>query len=107
MDTWKRARLGNCRMCLFSEDSAYNYASIRGSNAIRWTVPELVNPGQFGLTSNRPTFESNVYTFGMTVIEVLCYLGYRHAFSDCLWSRYTRVKNLSTSSIRHRFENAS
>ena len=110
VDSWDRARLGNYGLCLFSEGAAYNYASIRGGSAIRWTAPEILNPVQFGLTSNQPTFQSDMYAFGMTLIEVSirsCEYCSHFVPADCLSSRYTRVKNPSTSSIQRKFENAS
>jgi len=37
----------------------------------RWTSPELLDPGQFGLEDARPTKESDCYALGMVVYEVL------------------------------------
>ena len=49
-------------------------AGITSANAggtIRWMSPELFDPKAFGLTDSRPTRESDCYSFGLVIYEVL------------------------------------
>ncbi|KAH8091683.1 kinase-like domain-containing protein [Cristinia sonorae] len=57
-------------MALISEGTGYNYGSIHGGGATRWTAPELIDPEAFGLESTRPTFPSDIYSFAMTAVEL-------------------------------------
>ncbi|KAH8091675.1 kinase-like domain-containing protein [Cristinia sonorae] len=52
-------------MALISEGTGYNYGSIHGGGATRWTAPELIDPEAFGLEST-----TDVYSFAMTAIEL-------------------------------------
>ena len=57
-------------MSVISESTSGNYWSIHGGGAIRWIAPELLDPQTFGLSTARPTFSSDMYSFAMTAIEV-------------------------------------
>ena len=57
-------------MSLIADATGYNYASIHGGGAVRWTAPELFDPETFGLESRRATFKSDVYAFGCLCVEV-------------------------------------
>lgn len=65
-----RARLTDFGMSLVAEATGYNYSSIHGGGAVRWTAPELIDPEEFDLETSRPTFASDVYSFACTCIEV-------------------------------------
>ena len=44
--------------------------SFVGGGTFRWTSPELLHPGEFGASDDRPTKESDCYALGMVVYEV-------------------------------------
>ncbi|KAH8102061.1 kinase-like domain-containing protein [Cristinia sonorae] len=70
VDNEKNARLCDFGMSLISEATAYNYGSHHGGGATRWSAPELFDPEEFGLTTSRPTFQSDVYAFACVVVEL-------------------------------------
>lgn len=45
------------------------FCSSRGGNE-QWLAPEVIYPEAFGLTSNRPMYASDIYSFGCLWIEV-------------------------------------
>ncbi|KAH8103117.1 kinase-like domain-containing protein [Cristinia sonorae] len=69
IDTDGNVRLTDFGMALIAEASASNSSS-HGGGAIRWRAPELIDPDEFGLDSTRPTFASDVYSFGITCVEL-------------------------------------
>ncbi|TCD69553.1 hypothetical protein EIP91_007177 [Steccherinum ochraceum] len=52
------------------EPTSYQYASVHGGGAIRWQAPELIDPEEFGLSSSRPTFASDMYSFACICVEL-------------------------------------
>ncbi|KAF9643165.1 kinase-like protein [Thelephora ganbajun] len=46
-------------------------SSSTAAGTTRWMSPERLNPNQFGLKGGRPTKESDCYSLGMTICEVL------------------------------------
>ncbi|THH14864.1 hypothetical protein EUX98_g9549, partial [Antrodiella citrinella] len=64
------ARLTDFGMALIAEANEYNYGSIHGGGATRWQAPELIDPEEFGLTSRRPTKQSDMFSFACTAIEL-------------------------------------
>lgn len=69
-------RLGDFGMSLIAEGTGYNYGSLHGGGATRWSAPELFEPEEFGLESSRPTFKSDIYAFACICIEVWILLSY-------------------------------
>lgn len=63
-------RLTDFGMALIAEATSYQYASVHGGGATRWQAPELIDPDEFGISSSRPTFASDVYSFSCICIEV-------------------------------------
>lgn len=63
-------RLTDFGMALIADATAYNYASIHGGGATRWQAPELIDPEEFGFTTSRPTYASDVYSFACICTEV-------------------------------------
>ncbi|KAH8103148.1 caspase domain-containing protein [Cristinia sonorae] len=57
-------------MALIAEATPNNYGSGHGGGAVRWTAPELLEPDMFGLTSARPTYASDVYSFAVLCNEL-------------------------------------
>ncbi|KAH8082793.1 kinase-like domain-containing protein [Cristinia sonorae] len=70
VDAGETIRLTDFGMALIAEATSYQYGSIHGGGAIRWQAPELLDPDEFGLTSTRPTFASDTYSFAFTSIEL-------------------------------------
>ena len=62
-------KLADFGLSVFADGSSRSYASMRGGNP-RWLAPELIDPDEFGLDSQRPTFCSDVYSFACVLIEV-------------------------------------
>ncbi|THH22369.1 hypothetical protein EUX98_g8218 [Antrodiella citrinella] len=62
-------RLTDFGMSVIAEGTGYNYGSDRGG-AKRWLAPELISPEQFYLTSSRPSYASDVYSFALTTVEL-------------------------------------
>jgi hypothetical protein len=68
-------RLCDCGLAFIIEPS--EFTSIKTAGACRWTAPEIMNPPEDAMSSNDSfalfTKESDVYAFGMIVLEVnLC-----------------------------------
>jgi len=70
MDDSGAACLIDFGLSLVAEGTGYNYGSVHGGGAIRWTAPELIDPEEFDLMDSRPTFKSDVFSFAMTCIEL-------------------------------------
>ncbi|TCD69532.1 hypothetical protein EIP91_007155 [Steccherinum ochraceum] len=70
VDDGGKVRLTDFGMALLADATAYNYASVHGGGATRWTAPELIDPEEFNLLTRRPTYQSDVYAFGCTCIEL-------------------------------------
>lgn len=70
IDEEEVVRLTDFGMSVTSDGTPYQYGSIHGGGAIRWTAPELIDAEEFRLTSRRPTFQSDVYSFGCVGYEV-------------------------------------
>lgn len=64
-----RARLADFGLSVLAEATSQNYASNRGGNA-RWLAPELIHPERFCLDTTRPTYASDVFSFGCVIVEV-------------------------------------
>ena len=50
-------------------------SSSHPAGAIRWAAPELLAPDEFVLSTGRPTFESDAYSFGCVCYEVSFFEG--------------------------------
>ena len=70
IDAGGHACLTDFGLAVIAEGSSYNYGSLHGGGAIKWTAPELLAPDEFGLEDSRPTFQSDVYAFGCMCVEV-------------------------------------
>ena len=57
-------------LTMVSDQSTTTSSRVEGGMA-QWMSPELLDPGQFGLTESRPTKESDYYALGMVIYEVL------------------------------------
>ncbi|KAJ7735828.1 kinase-like domain-containing protein, partial [Mycena maculata] len=59
---------GSARVLCFTD---HHSEQLRGSTGgtCRWMAPELLAPSRFGETSAAPTFESDVFAFGMVLYE--------------------------------------
>lgn len=57
-------------MTLIADATPGQYASIHGGGATRWKAPELIDPESFFLSSARPTYQSDMYAFAATCVEV-------------------------------------
>jgi serine/threonine protein kinase len=42
-----------------------------GSGTLRWTAPELLIPKEFDLDKSVPSKESDIYSLGMVIYEVV------------------------------------
>ncbi|KAH8084347.1 kinase-like domain-containing protein [Cristinia sonorae] len=62
-------RLADFGLAVFAAGASQNYASSRGGN-VRWMAPELILPEAFSLESMRPTYASDVYSFGCVIVEL-------------------------------------
>lgn len=62
-------RLADFGLAVFAESMSNANSSKRDGN-IRWMAPELINAEQFGGTSCRPTYESDIYSFAIVCVEV-------------------------------------
>ena len=60
--------------------------SFTGGGTVHWMSPELLNPEQFGITSGRPTKQSDCYALGMLVYEVC---------TDVIIPTFTIVQHIS------------
>jgi len=49
-------------------NTTYENSLVHGGS-IRWQAPELLDPERFGV-HDRPTFESDIYSFGITCVEL-------------------------------------
>jgi serine/threonine protein kinase len=67
------ARLADTGLLTFVSDPANLIASSSTTNAgaARWTSPELLHPEYFDLEDSQPTKESDRYSLGMVILEVL------------------------------------
>ena len=70
MDDNESIRITDFGTSLLEEATAYQYASVHGGGAMRWTAPELFEPEEFGLSSRRPTYQSDIYSYGCICVEV-------------------------------------
>jgi hypothetical protein len=72
MDQDKRPRIWDYGCTFVIQPS--EFTSIKTAGACRWTAPEVMNPTEDAASTNDPlslfTKESDVYAFGMTVLEV-------------------------------------
>lgn len=57
-------------MAVLSDANAYQYGSMHGGGAVRWSAHELFDPEEFGLNSTRPTAACDIYAFACICIEV-------------------------------------
>lgn len=71
IDNVGHARLsGFGLLAIVSDRSAIPSSVITGS-PVRWMSPELLSPEKFGLKGGHPTKESDCYSLGMVIYEVL------------------------------------
>ncbi|TCD61804.1 hypothetical protein EIP91_007890 [Steccherinum ochraceum] len=70
IDTKGNVKLTDFGMALIADATSYNYASVHGGGAMRWQAPELHAPEEFGLTSRRPTYACDVYSFAYVCVEL-------------------------------------
>ena len=69
MDDDGRACICDVGLSLFIDPSAFT--SFKTAGACRWTAPEIMSPPEDVSDSSSPfTFESDIYAFAMTLIEV-------------------------------------
>ena len=66
-----RACLADFGLLTITSDQLTTTSSRVEGGMARWMGPELLDPGQFGLTESRPTKESDCYALGMVIYEVL------------------------------------
>lgn len=52
-------------------DAVDTHTSVGGIGTPRWSAPELLDPHAFGFKSCQPSKESDCYSLGMTIYEVL------------------------------------
>ncbi|TCD60721.1 hypothetical protein EIP91_009627 [Steccherinum ochraceum] len=57
-------------LAVIAEGTPYGAGSLHGGGAVHWQAPELFDPETFGLNNRRPTFQSDVYSFACTCIEL-------------------------------------
>ncbi|TCD66569.1 vacuolar transporter chaperone [Steccherinum ochraceum] len=57
-------RVTDFGMSVTSDGTPYQYGSTHGGGAIRWAAPELVDAEECGLVNRRPTFQSDIYSYG-------------------------------------------
>ncbi|TCD64008.1 hypothetical protein EIP91_004676 [Steccherinum ochraceum] len=69
VDSDKMIKLADFGLAVFAEGASRNYGSTRGGNA-RWLSPELIHPELFGLSSDRPTYSSDVFALGCVCVEI-------------------------------------
>ncbi|THH29478.1 hypothetical protein EUX98_g4707 [Antrodiella citrinella] len=67
-DNWG-VRLTDFGMAVYAEGTSNSYGSMRGGNP-RWMAPELIDPVQFFLVSDRPTNASDVFSFACCCVEL-------------------------------------
>lgn len=94
VDDSGNARLIDFGMSLIADSTAYNYASMHGGGAVRFTAPEIIDPDEFDIPdgSTRPTYASDTYSYACICVEVRsCSYHPSHGYScrDFL-SSYTR-----------------
>ena len=70
IDDQGHVQLSDFGLSLIAEATAYQYGSSHGGGAVYWTAPELIDCEEFGLENSRPTFQSDVFSFAFTCIEV-------------------------------------
>ncbi|TCD69152.1 hypothetical protein EIP91_008629 [Steccherinum ochraceum] len=70
VDAGGNACLTDFGMAVIADATAYQYGSIHGGGAVRWTAPELIEPEEFGMHARRPTFASDIYSLACVCIEL-------------------------------------
>ena len=68
MDVGWNVRLADFGLAVFAEGMSNANSSKREGN-IRWLAPEILDPKQFEKTSTRPTYETDVYSYGIVCVE--------------------------------------
>ena len=71
IDNDGRARLTDFGLIALLPGQPTFVSSYTGSGTVRWMSPETLSPDEFGLTTARPTRESDCYALGMVIYEVL------------------------------------
>ncbi|THH27686.1 hypothetical protein EUX98_g6507 [Antrodiella citrinella] len=69
IDSEYKIRLADFGLAVFAGDSSNHYASVRGG-ASHWLAPEIIDPEAFGMSSSRPTFAADIYSFACVCIEL-------------------------------------
>ncbi|TCD71964.1 hypothetical protein EIP91_000096 [Steccherinum ochraceum] len=85
LDDRDRMRLSDFGLSLIANAPSYEHGSLHGGGAVCWRAPELIDPDGFQQSGRRPTFASDVWSFGMLCIEF--YLGGKPPYSES-WSAY-------------------
>ena len=56
---------------MFAHETSQRLGSLRGgAGNEQWLAPELLVPSLFGTEPSRPTFASDLYSYGCVVVEV-------------------------------------
>ncbi|KAI0071030.1 kinase-like protein [Panus rudis PR-1116 ss-1] len=63
------AQLSDFGLSVFANERSKSFRSLRGG-VEQWLAPEILDPEQYGKTSSRPTYTSDVFAFGMVCIEL-------------------------------------
>ena len=63
------ACLADLGLSAFSDIKSRQFATVRGG-ADAWLPPEILLPEDFGLTSDRQTHKSDIYSFACVCVEV-------------------------------------
>jgi len=62
---------GFSSLAIASDEPTTTIPLVVAGDAIRWTSPELIDPGKFDLKESRPTEKSDCYALGMVIYEIL------------------------------------
>ena len=63
-------RITDFGLSLLAEATPYQYKSVHGGGAIRYTAPELHDADEAGRRDRRPTYQSDVFSLSFTFFEV-------------------------------------
>jgi serine/threonine protein kinase len=58
------------RTTISSTAASSTLGSLSGAGTFRWMSPERLIPEQYGQKSAKPTFQSDVFSFGMLIYQV-------------------------------------
>lgn len=66
-------------LAVFASEHSNALGSLRGGSEL-WQAPELLDPALFGLTSFRPTYKSDLFSFACLCIEVSTEPHHQHVY---------------------------